>query len=281
MTMKAHIVFFVSLICLSPFAWSAASGCCAKSKNKPLEPVVRDEQKPEQSDGEIEKILSKMHNATKQLKSCQTKLSYLFIQDPDLLDSKTLRNGVLYYQKKDDRSQLRIRFDDIKQEDFEPENRRQEYLFDGVWLTRIDFKLKQIDRYQKAPEDKPIGVFELIGHNFPLIGFSNTERLRDDFDVRLPEKPDESDKSITLLLSVKKGSKYEKEYKKIDFRVNRSSYMPEQIVAYSSQGDIHDIQFKELQINKKLKKAVFTIETPPDFRKNVERLEEKPVKKGN
>ena len=278
--MKAHIVFFVFLICLSPFAWSAASGCCAKSKNKPPEPTVQDKQKSEQSDGEIEEILSKMHNATKQLKSCQAKLSYLFIQDPDLLDSKTLRNGVLYYQKDEDCSRLRIRFDDIKQEDFKPENCRQEYLFDGVWLTRIDYKLKQIDLYQKAPKDNPIDVFELISNNFPLIGFSNIKQLREDFDIHLPQKSGETDKSITLLLSVKKGSKYEKEYKKIDFRVASDTYMPEKIVAYSSQGDIHDIQFKELKKNKKLKKGVFTIETPPDFHKNIERLEEKSTGKG-
>ena len=278
--MKTHIVLFVFSICLSPFAWSAAS-CCTKSKSKPPEPVVQDKQKTEQNDGEIDEILSKMNHAAKQLKSCQANLSYLFIQDPDLLDSKTLRNGVLYYQKKEGRSQLRIRFDDIKQEDFEPENCRQEYLFDGVWLTRIDFKLKQTDLYQKAPEDKPIDVFELISSIFPLIGFSNIDQLRKDFDIRLPENPDESDKSIKLLLSVKKGSRYEKEYKKIDFRVASDTYMPEQIVAYSSQGDIHDIKFKEFEINKKLKKAVFTIETPSDFRKNIERLEEKPTEKGN
>ena len=278
--MKTHIVLFIFSICLSPFAWSAAS-CCTKSKSKPPVPTVQDKQKAEQSDGEIEEILSKMNHATKQLKSCQAKLSYLFIQDPDLLDSKTLRNGVLYYQKKGNRSQLRIRFDDMKQEDFEPENRREEYLFDGVWLTRIDYKLKQIDLYQKAPKDKPIDVFELISNNFPLIGFSNIDQLRKDFDIRLPEKPDESDKSIKLLLSVKKGSRYEKEYKKIDFRVASDTYMPEQIVAYSSQGDIHDIQFKEFKINNKLQKAVFTIETPSDFRKNTERLEEKPTEKGN
>ncbi|OQY05166.1 MAG: hypothetical protein B6I25_05980 [Planctomycetales bacterium 4572_13] len=278
--MKTHFAIVVCLIYLSPFAPSVASGC-SKSQNKSLQPTTPNKQTPEQSNGEIAEILSKMHDATKQLKSCQAKLSYLFIQDPDLLDSKTLRNGVLYYQKDDMHSRLRIRFDDIKQEDFEPEICRQEYLFDGVWLTRIDYKLKQIDLYQKAPEDKPIDVFELISNNFPLIGFSNIDRLKEDFDVCLPEKSGGSDKSITLLLSVKKGSKYEKEYKKINFRLSRDSYMPKQITACSSQGDIHDIQFKELQINKKLKKAVFTIETPSDFRKNVVRLEEKNEAKGN
>ena len=57
--------------------------------------------------------------------------------------------------------------------------------------------------------------------------------------------------------------------------------MPAKIVAYSSQDDIYDIQFQEFQINKKLKKAVFTVETPSDFRKNIEPLEKKSLKKGN
>ena len=278
--MKKHITLLIFLIYLSPFAPSATP-CCSKSESQPPKPPASEKQSPECNAGEIEQILSKMNNATKQLKSCQAKISYLFIQDPDLLDSKTLQNGMLYYQKNNSHSQLRIRFDNIKQEDFDPEKRREEFLFDGVWLTRIDFKLKQIDRYQKAPEDKPIGVFELISHNFPLVGFSDIDHLKKDFDIRLPEKPGKSNKSIRLLLTTKKGSRYENEYKKIDFCADGETYMPQQIVAYSSQGDIYDIKFTELKINKKLEKAVFTIETPPDFRKNTEQLEEKPAEKGN
>jgi hypothetical protein len=278
--LKRCIALVVFSIWLNSFALATVLSC-TKSENQPSDPSVNKKQPPECSAGEIEEILLKMNNATKNLKSCQAKLSYLFIQDPDLLDSKTLQNGMLYYQENSGRSQLRIRFDDIKQEDFEPENRREEFLFDGVWLSRIDFKLKQIDRYQKAPEDKPIGVFDLISHSFPLVGFSNIEQLKKDFDISLPERPNESNTSIHLFLSVKGGSKYENEYKKIDFTADGGTYMPQQIVAYSSQGDIYDIQFTEFKINKKLKNAVFTIETPPDFRKNVERLEEKPAAKGN
>ena len=278
--MKIYIALVLFSVWLSSFSLATVSGC-TKSENQPSDSPVIKKQQPESDTGEIEEILLKMNDATKNLKSCQAKLSYLFIQDPDLLDSKTLQNGILYYQEDNDRSQLRIRFDDIKQEDFDPENRREEFLFDGVWLTRIDFKLKQIDRYQKAPEDNPIGVFDLISHSFPLVGFSNIDHLKKDFDIQLPEKTNPPDTSIRLLLSVKKGSKYENEYKKIDFRADNETYMPQQIVAYSSQGDIYNIKFTEFEINKKLKKAVFIIETPSDFRKNIEPLDEKPPEKGN
>jgi outer membrane lipoprotein-sorting protein len=277
---KRYIALVLFSVWLSPFSLATVSGC-TQSKNQPSDPPATQKQPPDYNAGEIEEILLKMNNATKRLKSCQAKISYLFIQDPDLLDSKTLQNGMLYYQEDNDRSQLRIRFDDLKQENFDPENRREEFLFDGAWLTRIDFKLKQIDRYQKAPEDNPIGVFELISHIFPLVGFSNIDQLKKDFDITLPEKSNESTPSINLLLNVKKGSKYEKEYKKIDFRADSETYMPQQIVAYSSQGDIYNIKFTEFEINKKLKKAVFIIETPSDFRKNIEPLDEKPPEKGN
>lgn len=278
--MRSYIVLFALLACLGPFAL-AKKPCCAKQDSKTPESVEGEEKKPPRASQTIEKILSKMNQATKELKSCQAKLSYLFIQSPELWDSKTLQTGMLYYQKNNQRSQLRIRFDDIKQEDFEPEKRREEFLFDGVWLTRIDFKLKQIDRIQKAPKDAPIGVFDLISHSFPLVGFSNIEQLSKDFDIRMPQKTDESDKSIRLLLNVKKDSKYKNEYKKIDFWADAKTYMPQRIIAYSSQGDIYDIKFTELKINKKLKNAIFNVETPSDFRKNIESLEEKPVRKGS
>ena len=278
--MKARIVLLIFSLCLSPLAWSTTP-CCTKPDSQPSEPAKPQEKPSQCGTDELGEILAKMKKATQQLTSCQAEISYLFIQDPDLLDSKTLRNGMLYYQKDDDRSQLRIRFDDIKQEDFPPEERREEYLFDGVWLTRIDFKLKQIDRIQQAPEDNPIGVFELISHNFPLIGFANIDQLSSDFDIQIPEETNDPNEAVHLLLNVKKGSKYAKEYQKIDFWVTPDSYMPERIVAHAAQGDIHDIKFNELQINKKFKNAVFTVETPPDFRKNVEQLEEKSTKKGN
>jgi outer membrane lipoprotein-sorting protein len=253
----------------------AATPGCSQSENASAQEPALEKDGENSGHREIEKKLQKMHDATAKLKSCQATVSYLFIQDPDLLDSKTIKTGTLYYHKSGDRSRLRIRFDEMKEEDFEPEKRREEFLFDGVWLTRIDFKLKQIDRLQKAPEDSPMDVFELISHNFPLIGFSDIKELTKDFDIQLPKDTDSKHDCFNLLLTVKKGSKYENEYSKIDFQADGKTFMPQRIVAYSSQGDIYDIKFSVLELNKKLKNSVFTIETPSDFRENIEPLNEK------
>jgi hypothetical protein len=227
---------------------------------------------------EIKSVLAKMHDATQALKTCQAAVSYLYVQDPELLDSRTLRTGNLYYQKDPNQSNLRISFETLKQDDFEAEKRREEYLFDGVWLKKIDFKLQQIDLYQQTTEDKPIDVFELISHNFPLVGFSGMDTLEKDFDVKMLEN--EPNKPISMLLTTKENSKFKDEYTKIDFWADPKTYLPVRIRAYSKQEDVYDIRFLDTKINKKLKNSVFTIETPANFRKNIEPLKTEPATKG-
>ena len=225
---------------------------------------------------ELAAIFENIKKATDSLKSCETEIGYLFIQDPDLIDSQTLKTGKLYYQK-GERSQLRIRFETLQQDDFEPEERVEDYYFDGVWITLVDYKLEKIDRYQQAPEDKPVDVFELINQQFPLIGFTGVDNLKKDFEISLVKNGDNEPKTaIQLLLTVKKGSKYSDEYKKIDFWIDRNTYLPTRIKAYKTQDDINDIRFSATKINKNLKKAVFTIETPAHFSKNIEPLKQEP-----
>ncbi|MCE5187099.1 MAG: hypothetical protein LLF76_13335 [Planctomycetaceae bacterium] len=250
------------------------NGClltfAAPSPNEPNTPPVRQAAEPNQV--ALDDVLASMHTATQKLTSAQTDIFYLTIEDPDLLATNILRTGVLYYLKDDQRSHLRIHFNNLKQDDFEPEERPEDYLFDGVWLTRIDYKLKQIDAFQQAPEDKPADVFELIRQNFPLVGFSDIKTLNKDFTISLAHSAQDPCDSIHLLLTTNPQSPFAKEYAKIDFWINNSSFLPARILAYSVQGDLHDIRFSNLQINKNLEKAVFTIEKPSGFRENREPL---------
>ena len=91
--MRSYIVVFALLTCLGPFALAEKS-CCTKQDSKTPESAEVEEKKPPCNPQTIEEILSKMNQATKELKSCQAKLSYLFIQSPELMDSKTLQTGV-------------------------------------------------------------------------------------------------------------------------------------------------------------------------------------------
>jgi hypothetical protein len=250
---------------------------CSTQSDSQTNPDSTKKAASEKASVDIEQILLNINNAAKKLHSCQAKISYLSIQDPELLDTRVLRTGTLFYRKSKDRSNLRIRFDDLKQDDFEPEKRREEYLFDGVWLTHIDFKLEQINLYQQAPEDEPVGVFELINNNFPLIGFSGTDPLKAEFDISLDKAPaDSNEPSTCLILDVKEHSKFKDSYNKVLFWIDNDLYLPKKVIAYTPQGDESHIEFSYVYINKKLENGVFTVETPEHFSKNIEPLETKP-----
>jgi len=80
---------------------------------------------------------------------------------------------------------------------------------------------------------------------------------------------------VQLHLEVKKGSKYEDKYKTVEFWVAKKAKLPVRVVANSAEGDIYDIKFIEPKANKKIKMAVFKLETPADFSNNVIPLKEK------
>ncbi len=207
--------------------------------------------------------------------SYQAKIKYLFIQDPELLDSKTLRNGRLYYQKDTDGSRLRIQFDTFQQEDAPEEKRIEQFFFDGFWLTRIDYSLEKADFYQKARPGKAMDVFEFLSGNFPIIGFTRTENLSKDFEiVRVKEESTDPNRPVHLLLTTKPQSRFKEQYSRIDFWMDPKQYLPRRILTTSTEGDIYDISFLEPVANKKIEKAIFTIEIPAHFSQNKHPLDE-------
>ena len=226
--------------------------------------------------GEIDEILTCMNKSADRLKAYQAEIRYLFIQDPELLDSQTLRKGELFYKKDASGSKLRVSFNTLKQDDGAEEKYIEHFIFDGVWLKKIDFQLEKVDFYQQAPEDKPIDVFEFISHRFPLLGFTNTSLLRKDFKITLiPPKDAKSNDLKGLKLLPTKDSIYKNDYSSISFWLDTATLLPARIQAKSTEGDIYDIELLESKVNKKFKNAVFKLETPKHFSQNREPLKDK------
>lgn len=220
----------------------------------------------------LAEILQKMQKATNNLNTLSADMEYLYIQDPELIDAKTIRNGNVYFKKNEAGSRLLISFLTRQQDDGEVLKRPEYFLFDGVWLTKIDMELETIDRYQEAPEDQPVGVFEFISHNFPMVGFTDPNNLDKEFIISVPEKQPEN--ATHLHLKVKDDSVYREDYKELDVWVDNTTWLPTRLTAWSTQGDFYDLKWTDIKINKKLENAVFTIETPAHFRKNTHPLKD-------
>ncbi len=251
-----------ALLALFLIAETATAVCPAKCCPEP----AREEK---QQTDPVTEILEKLDQATKDLKTYQARIDYLFIQDPELLDSRTLRKGNLLYKKQEKQSLLRINFDTISYDDGEQLNRKEQYIFDGVWLVKIDYHLKNIDRYEISEPQKPVEVFEYIGDYLPIIGFSDSNSLSDDFNIEIIEKDEEPANTTHLALFPKKTTEYGKEYKKIEIFIDKTTNLPVQIVSVEKEGNVHKIALNKAIIDKKIENTVFKVAKPDNFSENI------------
>jgi outer membrane lipoprotein-sorting protein len=273
MTRNGIIKVLIALLCVM--------GACRAQSDSNNVPVCRAKDADANS---IDAILQQLREKTSRLQSYQCSINYLFSQP--LLESQTLKKGILYYVKSGDQSKLRINFETLKQDD-EPEQKYIEhYIFDGQWLTQIDYQIKQVKRRQLAEPNETIDAFELVKRNFPIIGFSKTDDLKKQFDINLVgpatarrlcsgsdhnsafAETSEPNDVIHLYLLVKPDSEYKDDYKSVDVWIDaEKSGLPAKVTATSTNGDIFEIWFVEPKVNEKIDKKVFDFTIPDGFPK--------------
>lgn len=210
----------------------------------------------------VDNILEGMRDIASGLRSYQCKVEYLFSQP--LLESKTLRTGTLYYARFGDGSKLRINFNILTQDDGPPEDYKECYIFDGRWLTHIDYQIKQVQKRQLAEANEPIDAFELAKRNFPIIGFSEADDLKKEFDVNLVGEPNDL---THLKLAVKTDSQYKDDYKVVEIWIDKKLMLPAKLTAVSTDDDIYEIDFIEPKVNELIAEKVFEFTIPPGFGK--------------
>lgn len=208
----------------------------------------------------VDGILRNLSQSTAELKSYQCRIEYKFSQP--LLESETLRKGVLYYQRSGGKSALRINFQTLKQDDEEGQKYIEQYIFDGVWLTHIDYQIEQVKRYQQAEPNEPVDAFDLVSQNFPIIGFSKIEDLKKQFEIKLVKQ---KKGKAQLHLKVKADSIYKDDYTFIDFWIDKELGLPAKIVATSTEEDIYEIGLLKPKVNEGIDKKVFEVKIPEGF----------------
>lgn len=213
----------------------------------------------------VDAVLKQLNEKAASVKSYQCKIEYVFSQP--LFESKTLRKGRLYYRKDKEGSALRINFRTLRQDDEPQQKYIEQYIFDGVWLTVVDYQLKEVKRYQQAEVNEPVDAFELVKRNFPMVGFSEGEDLKKDFEIQLVDlHGSEGGKySHHLHLKTKADSMYKDDYTSIDFWVDKKSGLSGKIMAVSTEDDVYRINLPGAVVNKKINKKVFKVAIPKGF----------------
>lgn len=223
----------------------------------------------------VGEILKKLKQQTVQLESYEGQIEYLFSQP--LLDSKTLRKGVLYYQRTGEKSLLRINFGTLKQDEEQEQKYVENFIFDGVWLTHINYQIKTVERRQLAGPNEAIDAFELANRNFPIVGFAETGELEKQFEIK--SIPQQTEGLMGLHLKPKADSIHKNNYSSIEFWIDERYYLPARIMAVSTEKDIYEIRLSSPKVNKGIDKAVFEVKIPEGFGEQIVPLKKKELDK--
>jgi hypothetical protein len=230
-------------------------------------------------------VLQRLNKTTSQLKSYEAQIEYTYKQP--LLESQSLQKGVLYYTRSGGTAALRVNFNTRKEDNEQQQKYVEDYLvldgarlsrpghpFKGIWLVQLDYQIQQAKYYQLAePNDTnaPADLFELVGRNLPMLGFTKIDDLKREFEIALvkPEKDAPTD-FIQVHLKVKPNSVYKDDFVSMDFWIDEKLGLPVKVVAVKTDpeppfGDIQEIKFLNPKVNKQIDGKVFDFKIPDGF----------------
>lgn len=226
----------------------------------------------------LDTVLKNLQERATELRSYQANVDYVFKQP--VLESQQRRTGVLYYAKSDQdkKSDLRIDFRTLQQDEEKEQKYVQQYLFNGVWLLEVDYQLKTATNRQMAEPDKPLDAFSLASKQLPVLGFSKIEDLRKQFEISLVPEPNQTTPRQHLLLKVKPDSVYKDDYTTIDLWIDAKVGLPVQVKAVTPEEDVYDIKLTDPKVNAPLDPKLFQVDIPRSF--SMERIPLPPKAEG-
>jgi len=261
--MNRNTINRIAVVLLLAVGVCSATECEKTCESQNIRPEPNVEPDP------VDAVLKQLNDKTLQLMYYEGKIEYKTIQP--LYESEAIRKGDLYYAKFGEKSKLRINFQTLKQDDEKEEKYIEQYIFDGMWLTQINYQIKTVRKYQLAEPNEPVDAFDVASNNIPLIGFTKVENLKKQFDITLVDrKSDEPPTFFQLHLKVKPNSTYKDDYVSLDFWIDKKLGLPIKIIAVSTEPkhpdeDVYEIKFLKPRIDKKIDAKVFDFKIPRDF----------------
>jgi outer membrane lipoprotein-sorting protein len=205
-------------------------------------------------------ILQRLNLSVKNIRNLSAQIEYTHSQP--LFETQTVRVGRLFYVKDANSSALRINFLSLKQDDLPQQKYREDYIFDGFKLTKIDYQSKSVTTEQLA-KDKPIEPFELVQSYFPIIGFSESAAIGEQFHISV----EQTEPQTVLRLIPKEKSEFFKTYKQIDCKIDPENFLPFDFSALTCDDEKITIRLTKMNTAAKIKRNVFDLDVPADFTK--------------
>jgi outer membrane lipoprotein-sorting protein len=251
-----------------------AAGCSGSASSPQADAPAgttssRQPQVQDANDKQVDDILNKLSEKTRQIRTYQCAIKHVSRQP--LFDSQTLRTGRMWYLREKNKSLLRVDFDTLKQDEQPKGKYVEQFFFDGEWLTRVDYQLKEVKKYQlvdvnELKDNKSADAFDLISEHLPIVGFTGIDKLKKQFDITLAEpNSGEPNDWVGLHMKVKPDSIYKDDWVWVNFWIDQKAYLPAKVVTQSTQDDIVEISFIDPVVNGALAVSVFNVVIPKGF----------------
>lgn len=200
------------------------------------------------------------------------------------------RSGAVIYAKAsaDAPARFRISFATLKQGEleaiqkpsFKPLNIKVDYAFDGMWLTKADHKLKQLDRYQVAAKGEKVEPLRIGKGPFPLPFGQKADDVLKYFAVttRPVTDKDVPNADYLKLVTLPEHQK-DINFSALEMWVDRATGLPVKAVSQErKKGELVKVstaEFKNVQTNKPVEDKVFEIPREIGWQVNVRPLDGK------
>lgn len=248
-------------------------------------------------DAALDGLMDRIESCGKGLKSFSARM--LCREDQRLIGTRKTRNGHIYYRIDSDGGvRVRLHFADLLEENLDldippserpaPQELKEDFVFDGMWLSRRNERLKTLQRFELASDADTANAFRLGSGQFPLPFSINKSDAMHQFDLALivPDPNDPPDSEHLELVPKPAGSFAEDGFLRLDLWVSKDRAVP---VRFSYEKDDYEqttFSWTDIHVDEPIADKVFelapagtdwTVEVKPLADQPAEPMSEKPA----
>lgn len=218
-------------------------------------------------------ILNRLEKAGEKYTTLRTDVEYRL--EDRMTGDEEFRTGWAAYQKKTDKQpgKFRVSFERLALGIGRPRKSKQDYIFDGQWLTIAKHRIKSITKLQIAAEGEAVDALKLGKGPFPIpFGQRAVDVIR--YLEPTTRKPDKKDPKNTSYLRFvpRRGQEKDVNFVRLEMWVDNKTNLPVKIRTKDAGKKNTTVTFKNIKTQTTIDPKLFTMKKPPGWDLTVERL---------
>jgi outer membrane lipoprotein-sorting protein len=220
-------------------------------------------------------ILDRLEKAGKNYATLRTDVEYEVVNR--MTGEKEQRNGWVAYQKetKDQPAKFRVHFDTLRLEDGPTTQNMVDYIFDGRFVTKDQYKTKTRTRWQVAAEGERVEALKIGKGPFPVPFGQKTSDVRTYLQAvtRATEASDPPDTDY-LKLTPLPGKEKDVNFVRLEMWIDRKTNLPVKICVRDENKNVKTVVFTNTKTDPKIGAKLFDVPKPAGFELIVQRLDQ-------